>query len=214
MCQGIRGLYTATLFRYGHPFIDRLGPALELGRSFVQQEYQKGFSPLLLLWKGIGAFIARNPRYKILFGPVSISNQYQAVSRELMISFLEKHALLRDWTGLVRNRHAFRERLLNGPSRPALPNAGFDMEDLSTVVSDIEQKRTAVPVLLRQYLRLGGKLLRFNVDPKFADALDGLILVDLTKTKPKLLERYLGKTEATAFLEFQKGNIEQRNGTH
>jgi putative hemolysin len=118
----------------------------------------------------------------------------------------------RSWTGLVRNRHAFRERLLNGPSRPALPNAEFDLD--STVVSDIEQKQTAVPVLLRQYLRLGGKLLGFNVDPKFADALDGLILLDLTKTKPKLLERYLGKTEATAFLEFQKGNVEHRNGTH
>jgi putative hemolysin len=211
--HGVQGLYTATLFRYGDPFLDRLGPALELGRSFVRQEYQKGFAPLLLLWKGIGAFIARNPKYKILFGPVSISNQYQAVSRELMMSFLEKYALLRDWSGLVRNRHPFRERLLNGPSRPALPNAGFDIEDLSTVVSDIEQKQTAVPVLLRQYLRLGGKLLGFNVDPEFANALDGLILVDLTKTEPKLLERYLGKPEATAFLKFQK-KMEQHNGTH
>ena len=212
--HGVQGLYTATLFRYGDPFLDRMGPALELGRSFVRQEYQKGFAPLLLLWKGIGAFIGRNPKYKILFGPVSISNQYQAVSRELMISFLERYALLRDWTGLLRNRHAFRERLLNGVRRPALPNAGFDIEDLSTVVSDIEQKQTAVPVLLRQYLRLGGKLLGFNVDPEFANALDGLILVDLTKTEPKLLERYLGKTEATAFLAFQKGKMEQHNGTH
>ena len=202
--HGIRGLYTATLFRYGDPFLDRLGPAVELGRSFVRQEYQKGFAPLLLLWKGIGAFIARNPQYKTLFGPVSISNQYQAVSRELMISFLEKYALLRDWAGLVQNRHKFRGRLLDGASRPALPGAGFDIEDLSKVVNDIEQKPTGVPVLLRQYLRLGGKLLGFNVDPKFANALDGLILVDLTKTEPKLLERYLGRTEATAFLEFQK----------
>ena len=160
------------------------------------------------------AFIGRNPKYKILFGPVSISNQYQAVSRELIMSFLERYAILRDWTGLVRNRHALRERFLNGARRPALPNAGFDIEDLSTVVSDIEQRQTAVPVLLRQYLRLGGKLLGFNVDPEFANALDGLILVDLTKTEPKLLERYLGRTEATAFLEFQKGKMEQHNGTH
>ena len=201
-------MYTATLFRYGDAFLDRLGPALELGRSFVRQEYQKSFAPLLLLWKGIGAFIARNPKYKILFGPVSISNQYHAVSRELMISFLEKYALLQDWTGLVRNRHGFRVRHLCGPNRPALPDAGFDIEDLSSVVSDIEQKQTGVPILLRQYLRLGGKLLGFNVDPKFANALDGLILVDLTKTDPKLLERYLGKGEAQSFLEFQKGNQE------
>jgi putative hemolysin len=205
---GIRGLYTATLFRFGDPFLDRLGPALELGRSFIREEYQRGFAPLLLLWKGIGAFVARNPRYKILFGPVSISNRYQAVSRELMVSFLEKYALLRDWTGLVRNRRALRERFLKGANRPALPNSGFDIDDLSEVVSDIEQKQTGVPVLFRQYLKLGGKLLGFNVDPKFADTLDGLILVDLTNTDPKLLERYLGRSEARSFLEFQKGNPE------
>jgi len=202
--HGAGGLYTATLFRFGDPFLERLGPALELGRSFIRQEYQKGFAPLLLLWKGIGTFVARNPRYKILFGPVSISNQYQALSRELMISFLEKYTMLRDWSGLVRNRRGLRERWLKGPLRPALPATGFDVEDLSALVGDIEQKPAGVPVLLRQYLRLGGKLLGFNVDPKFADALDGLILVDLTKTEPKLLERYLGKNEATTFLEFQK----------
>ena len=58
------------------------------------------------------------------------------------------------------------------------------------VVGDIEQKPAGIPVLLRQYLRLGGKLLGFNLDPKFANALDGLIVVDLTKTEPKLLDRY------------------------
>ena len=203
-------LYTATLFQYGGAFLDRLGPALELGRSFVRQEYQKGFAPLLLLWKGIGAYVGRNPQYKILFGPVSISNQYEAVSRELMVSFLEKYALLHDWAGLVRNRCAFRSRLLRGAHRPAFPASGFDIEDLSAMVGDLERKNTGVPVLLRQYLRLGGKLLGFNVDPKFANALDGLILVDLAKTEPKLLQRYLGTREANAFLEFQKGN----HGTH
>jgi len=205
---GVRGLYTAALFRYGDPFLDRLGPALELGRSFVRQEYQRGFAPLLLLWKGIGTYIARNPQYKILFGPVSISNQYQAVSRELMVSFLERYTLLRDWAGLIRNGRALRERLLTGANRPVFPDSGFDVEDLSTLVGDIEQRPAGVPVLLRQYLKLGGKLLGFNVDPKFANALDGLILVDLTKTEPKLLERYLGKSEAATFLEFQKGNHE------
>ncbi|HEY2018489.1 MAG TPA: GNAT family N-acyltransferase [Bryobacteraceae bacterium] len=202
---GVRGLYTASLFRYDGRFLDRLGPALEMGRSFVRQEYQKGFAPLLSLWKGIGTFIARNPQYKILFGPVSISNQYEAVSRELMVSFLEKYAMLAGWTGLVRNRRGFGERILKGAQRPAFPQAGFDVEDLSAVVSEMEQGPAGVPVLLRQYLRLGGKLLGFNVDAKFANALDGLILVDLTKTEPKLLERYLGKRESAEFTEFQKG---------
>ena len=79
------------------------------------------------------------------------------------------------------------------------------LEDLSDCVADLEPSRTGVPVLLRQYLKLGGKLLGFNLDPEFSDALDGLVVVDLTKTEPKLLERYLGKAEAQRFLDYQKG---------
>jgi putative hemolysin len=189
------GLYTETLFHYRSGFLDRLGPAVELGRSFVRAEYQKGFAPLLLLWKGIGAFLRRNPRYTILFGPVSISNQYAAASRELMVGYLEKYAMLRGWAGMVRGRTPFRRTLTHA----GLPTAGVDVDDLGAILGDIEEKPTGVPVLLRQYLRLGGKLLGFNVDLKFSNALDGLILVDLTKTEPKLLERYLGRkgTHAT-----------------
>jgi putative hemolysin len=195
-----RDLYTATLFKYTDDFLDRLGPALELGRSFVRPEYQKGFAPLLALWKGIGAFVARNPRYKTLFGPVSISNQYQTVSRELMVAFLERYASLHEWAGLISSRNPFRRR-----SGKSVPAEGFDLEALSDCVADLEPTRTGVPVLLRQYLKLGGKLLGFNLDPEFSDALDGLIVVDLTKTEPKLLERYLGKAEAQDFLKHQKG---------
>jgi putative hemolysin len=194
-----RDLYTATLFKYGDAFLNRMGPALELGRSFVRLEYQKGFAPLLALWKGIGAYIARHPHYKILFGAVSISNRYQAISRELMVTFLEREASLKSWMGLISQRNPF------GARRPSLPKASVGLDDLSDVVSDLEPSREGIPVLLRQYLKLGGKLLGFNVDPEFSDALDGLILVDLTKTEPRLLERYLGKTEASQFLTYQKG---------
>ena len=201
----VNDLYTATLFKYGDAFLQKMGPALELGRSFVRPEYQRGFAPLLALWKGIGAYIARNPRYRVLFGPVSISNQYQAVSRELMVGFLERHASLREWMGLVSNRNAFRKRRRAAVLPSVGPGFGMDAEDLSDVVSDVEPSRTGIPVLLRQYLKLGGKLLGFNVDPEFSDTLDGLIVVDLLKTERKLLERYLGKRETSEFLEYQKG---------
>ena len=195
-------LYTATLFKYGDAFLKRMGPALELGRSFVRLEYQKGFSPLLALWKGIGAYVARNPRYKVLFGAVSISNRYQTISRELMVTFLERHASLNGWMGLISQRNPF------GKYCAAFPTFGADLDDLSDVVSDLEPSREGIPVLLRQYLKLGGKLLGFNVDPEFSDALDGLILVDLTKTESRLLERYLGKPEASRFLAYQRGTNE------
>jgi len=199
-----RDLYTATLFKYTSDFLEKLGLALELGRSFVRPEYQRGFAPLLALWKGIGAYVARNPRYKTLFGPVSISNQYQAVSRELMVTFLERDASLLDWASLISSRNPFKRR----SHTPLPPAEGFDLEDLSDCVADLEPTRTGVPVLLRQYLKLGGKLLGFNLDPEFSDALDGLIVVDLTKTEPRLLERYLGKGEAQEFLKHQKGSYE------
>jgi putative hemolysin len=194
-----RDLYTATLFKYSDAFLNRMGPALELGRSFVRLEYQKGFAPLLALWKGIGAYLARHPHYKILFGAVSISNRYQAISRELMVTFLEREASLKSWMGLISQRNPF------GARRPSLPKAGVGLDDLSDAVSDLEPSREGIPVLLRQYLKLGGKLLGFNVDPEFSDALDGLILVDLTMAEPRLLERYLGRTEASQFLAYQKG---------
>jgi putative hemolysin len=203
--DSVPSLYTSTLFHYNQDFLDRLGPAVELGRSFIREEYQRGFAPLLLLWKGIGAYLAAHPECKMLFGPVSISDQYATASRELMVSFLKKYAWLKDWASLVRNRRGLPTRLLKGAQRPELPDSGVDVDDLSAMVGDIEEHQAGVPVLLRHYLKLGGKLLGFNVDPGFANALDGLILVDLTKTEPRLLERYLGKGEAAAFLKYHEG---------
>jgi hypothetical protein len=104
--------------------------------------------------------------------------------------------------GLISQRNPF------GKYCAAFPKAGADLDDLSDVVSDLEPSREGIPVLLRQYLKLGGKLLGFSVDPEFSDALDGLILVDLTKTEPRLLERYLGRTEASQFLAYQRGTNE------
>ena len=128
---------------------------------------------------------------------MSISNRYEAASRDLMISFLEKRELLHDWTRLVRPR--------NAPPRQKWDQHCQDLDELSAVVADIETGAPGVPVLLRHYLKLGGKLLGFNVDREFAGALDGLIVVDLTRTEPRLLARYLGQAEADAFLQYQKG---------
>jgi putative hemolysin len=197
--RGASGLYTATLFSFAPRFLERLAAsAVELGRSFIRPEYQKSFAPLLLLWKGIGRFIAANPRYTTLFGPVSISNQYREMSRQLMVNFLERSAVNPDIAKWIATRHGYRPKLKNRARNFAHGGAGLliGIEDLSAAVADLEPERRGVPVLLRQYLSLGGKLLAFNVDPNFSQALDGLIMVDLTQAQPRLLERVLGKNEA------------------
>lgn len=196
---GKSGLYTSTLFAFENRFLDELGEALELGRSFVRVEYQKSYTPLLLLWKGIGGYVARNPRYKILFGPVSISNDYQPVSRQLMVNFFRQRIGVEDRTRLVKARSPFRTRPFERWNARQ-----WDIEDLSAMVADIETDQKGIPVLLRQYLKMGGELLGFNVDRNFSDSLDGLIVVDLTRTDPKMLNRYLGVEGSARFLEYHR----------
>ncbi len=193
---GRRGLYTGTLFEYPDALLDAMGPSLELGRSFVRPEYQTSFAPLLTLWKGITKFVEQNPAYKTLFGPVSISALYQPVCRQLMASFLTRTLAAPDWAALVKPKRPL----------PALETArdGMDLDELCRVLGDIDAGRPGLPVLLRQYLKLGGRLLGFNVDAAFGDALDGLIVVDLTKTDPKILRRYMGKAESERFLAFHR----------
>ena len=205
---GKKGLYTNTLFAYKAAFLNRIDPALEMGRSFVRAEYQKSYAPLLLLWKGIGQYVLRNPKYKVLFGPVSISNEYNPASRQLMVTFLKTYTRSDDLARLVRARSPFRIRpirALEGIGEELHSTAVWDIEELSALIADIETDQKGVPILLKQYLKLGGKLVAFNVDPHFANALDGLIVVDLTKTDPRVLDRYMGKKGAAEFLDYHQG---------
>ncbi len=200
---GKRGLYTYTLFAYRTAFLRSIGPALELGRSFVRPEYQKSYAPLMLLWKGIGRYVVQHPRYRVLFGPVSITNEYRTASRRLMVEFLKANSFQPRLARLVRPRTPFESRpLAMAQTLLGLKSATIsaaDIEEVSAFVADIEPDAKGVPVLLRQYLKLGGKVLAFNIDPDFGDALDGLIMVDLLDSDLRTLERYMGRTEAAAF---------------
>jgi putative hemolysin len=196
---GVRGLYTWQLFAWKPSFLERIGPALELGRSFVRREYQRTYAPLLLLWRGIGQFLVGNPRYKVLFGPVSISTDYGTASRQLMVQFLREYRQSPELAPMVRARNPFRTRPFP-VAQELVKESAWDIEELSSLVSDIDFDRKGVPVLLKQYLRLGGELVAFNVDRNFANALDGLIVVDLRKTDLRLLVRYLGEEGAATFL--------------
>lgn len=196
---GKRGLYTSTLFRYRRKLLASLNPGLEVGRSFIRKEYQRNFTSLLLLWKGIGQFVARHPRYKILFGPVSVNADYTRKSQELMVQFLKDNNALPDLARLVKPRRP----LLVGPiskfRNRRISRLVKDLDEVEQFIADIESKMQGVPVLLRQYMKLGGQLLGFNIDPDFGNCLDGLILVDLTKTDPTILNRYLGREGLEAF---------------
>ena len=190
--QGAEGLYTNTLFKLKAGLLERLGPALEMGRSFVRQEYQGQAIPLALIWRGIGAYLVRNPTYKVLFGPVSISKEYEGFSRRLMVEFLGKRCGHDTLSPLVKPRNPLRDRL-SRQERDTLAALVRDADDVSALVSEIESDRKGLPVLLRHYLRLNAFLLSFNLDASFGNCIDGLIVVDMRTAEPKLLRRYLGE---------------------
>jgi putative hemolysin len=201
---GRRGLYTATLFEYRGPLLAHLNQALELGRSFVMPEYQKSFAALMLLWKGIAEYLVRHPQYRVLFGAVSISNDYAPLSKEMLIEYLRHHNYESKLARLVRAKQPFRRphdlRLLSAELKGLA-----DLEALSALVSDIEPDGKGVPILLRQYLKLGGRLLGFNVDPAFNNSIDCLIMVDLLQTDPRVLNKYMGRENAETYLRYHRG---------
>jgi putative hemolysin len=205
--SGLSGIYTHTLFRYSRAFFAQLRPALELGRSFVREEYQRSFTPLLLLWKGIAGYVARNPRYTVMFGAVSISNDYHPLSKEFLREYLTREHYAEDLAPCVKPRHKVRRKfslktLMHPWSGPQ------SIDSLGQVVSTLESDGKGIPVLLRQYLKLGGKIAGFNVDPDFSDSIDCLLVVDLCQTDPRVLEKYMGKREAAAFLACHSENRE------
>jgi putative hemolysin len=201
---GKKGLYTSTLFDFQDDFFNRIGPALELGRSFVRMECQGALNALPLLWKGIGQFVLRNPQCKILFGPVSISNNYHPVSQNMMVTYLQQNHLTEEISGLLKPKAPFRPSRIH-PQNPAPPCFKVkDVQELSELISEIETDHKQVPILLKHYLKLGGKIVGFNVDGHFNHVLDGLIVVDLTKTERRILERFVAPEGARRFLAYHQ----------
>ncbi|MDQ1362954.1 MAG: hypothetical protein QG652_814 [Pseudomonadota bacterium] len=197
--KGVKGLYSRSLFNYRRQFLLSLGHSIEMGRSFVRAEYQRSLSPLLLLWKGIAAFVARHPHYTTLFGPVSISNDYSAVSRSLLTQFLQIHYYDKNRAQQIkptrRQKHPRNIFWTTGMLRQL-----EDEQLISKLIYRLEGDK-GIPVLIRQYLNLNGRLVCFNVDRNFNDALDGMIVVNLTEVPERTLGRYMGREQAALYLQ-------------
>lgn len=202
---GKKGFYTSTLFHFKKSLFEHLNPALEMGRSFIAAEYQRKHAALGLLWKGIGTFVARNPQYNILFGPVSIDRGYDAVSKDLMIQFLRQRKRDPELAPKVKPKHPPQRRSsLKASEKKILGSPVLEIEDVSALVMEVERGSKGVPILLRHYLKLNARLLGFNVDPEFSNALDGLMVVDLLRTERTMLKNYLGVEGSQSFLDFHQ----------
>lgn len=198
--HGIDGLYTSSLFRYQPAIANQLSDAVELGRSFVGLEYQRDYQPLMLLWKGIAQYLVRHPQYRCLFGAVSISDQYDSLSKRFLMAFLEMNCRHEQLSRLVLPRRPFRVGRQMEQQAQQWSRVAHDMEQADRIISELEGKAQGMPVLVRQYLKLNAKVLGFNVDPDFGHVLDALMYVDLLAADPRILRKMFGTKDFQMFI--------------
>lgn len=199
---GVKGLYSYSLFKYSKSAINQLENSIELGRSFIRKEYQRSPVCLSLLWKGIAQFIVKQNKHTVLFGPVSISNDYSKLSQRLIIDCLRSNRLMKTLSKKVKPRTPFKRTQKTAWKKKDL-NRIEDINLISQLISQLEEEDKGIPILIKQYLKLGGKFIEFNIDEEFNDCVDGLIIVDLKETEKEFLEYFVGKENINMEL-FQK----------
>ncbi|WP_372869876.1 GNAT family N-acyltransferase [Shewanella sp.] len=197
--QGSQSLYSQSLFDYTDAFAPCFAQGLELGRSFVQPKYW-GKRSLDYLWFGIGAFIARHPQYRYLFGPVSISGQMPLAAREMLVHFYQHFYGTAE--PMARAKQPFRISLERRETLDSLYQGLSEDEAFKRLKHTLSGMGVAVPTLYKQYSDLcsegGVSFADFGVDPDFNHCIDGLVRVDLTRLKPKKHERYIGAHQQCA----------------
>lgn len=198
---GIHGFYIDSLFRVKPSFSKVLSQSLELGRSFVVKDYQRKPLPLFLLWKGILYFLLKNPKYRYLIGPVSISNNYARVSKDSIIKFIRNNYFDYEMAKMVKPRLAYRFLNDDPDIDLLLQNTGSDLNKFDRMIGEIDKVNSGIPVLLKKYLSLNAKILAFNVDPKFNNSLDGLIILDIYQVPQNTIESLSKEVNDGSILE-------------
>lgn len=175
----IKGFYLNEMFKIDVGFAPILRRSLEMGRSFIVEEYQGKHASLFLLWKGVLLYLRNNPEYRYLIGPVSISNNFSTLSKELMVKFIKQNHYDWDLAKFVKPRKKFKPKLKTVESEILLNQNFKNLKDLDSQISEIEATNAKVPILLKKYISQNSKIICFNIDPKFNDALDGFLIMDL-----------------------------------
>lgn len=191
---GKKGFYTRSLFKMDDKLRPLLYESIELGRSFVVSEYQRKPMSLYLLWKGIMLFLQKHCEYRYLIGAVSITDRYSSVTKQLLVDFIRNNYFDQELSKLIKPRKAFTP-VLNSIETSLLTEEIPDINQLELLIKDIETPSTRIPVLLKKYLQMGGKIAAFNVDPAFNNSLDGFLVLDLASIPKELINNLARETE-------------------
>ena len=174
--HGIKGFYTNSLFDFDqelHPFFNKV---IEMGRAYISMEYQQKPLPLFLLWRGIVHVCLRNPNHKFLMGGVSISSRFSDFSKSLMIEFMRSNYFDPAVAQHVHPKNDYKVHLSERDKNLFFEDLDNDLNKFDKLIDDFEPEMR-MPVLIKKYIKQNAKVVAFNVDPNFNDAIDGLMYI-------------------------------------
>jgi len=174
---GIEGFYVHTLFKFEPELYSMMDNSIEMGRAFIINEYQQKPMPLFLLWKGIVHVTLRYPEYKYLIGGVSISNKFSNFSKSLMIEFMKSHYYDPYIAQYIHPKKEYKVKLKDADKDFVFDATKADMNKFDKVIDELEPGTLRIPVLIKKYVKQNARLVAFNVDPKFNNAIDGLMYI-------------------------------------
>lgn len=196
---GIEGFYIQELFRFESELDGMMEQSIEMGRAFIRKEYQQKPMPLFLLWKGIVHTTLRYPEHKYLIGGVSISNQFTEFSKSIMIEFMKSHYYDPYVAQYIHARKEFKVKLKDADKDFIFDEAEADLNKFDKIIDEIEPGILRLPVLIKKYIKQNARVIAFNVDPKFNNAIDGLMYIriaDLPESTVKpVMEEFQAELE-------------------
>ena len=178
--HGIEGFYTSSLFEFDPELRPFFRKVIEMGRAYISSEYQQKPLPLFLLWRGIVHVCLRNPEHKFLMGGVSISDKFSEFSKSLMIEFMRSHYYDSAVAQYIHPKHDFKVKLKERDKNLFFDEVESDLNKLDKIIDDLEPEMR-MPVLIKKYIKQNAKVISFNVDPTFNDAIDGLMYIRISE---------------------------------
>lgn len=198
---GLKGFYISSLFRIKKDLLPILSESIELGRSFITKDYQKKVIPLFLLWKGIMIFLLKHSEYRYLIGPVSISNDLSKFSQSLIVRFFKSYFYNGELAAYIIPKKDFKLKPDNViDARIFIDTSERDIQKIEHIIEDIEPGYS-IPILLKKYMELNAKIIGFNIDPKFNNCLDGLIILDVFDAPKEVVKGLSREMNDPAILE-------------
>lgn len=177
--HGIDGFYISSLFEVDQELRPFFRKVIEMGRAYITSEYQQKPLPLFLLWRGIVHVCLRNPEHKFLMGGVSISNRFSDFSKSLMIEFMRSNYYDSVVAQYVHPKNDYKVRLREKDKNLFFEGLDNDLNKFDKLIDDFEPQMR-LPVLIKKYIKQNAKVIAFNVDPNFNDAIDGLMYIRIS----------------------------------